>query len=328
MDERVYKIDIETANKHDPAAMMSQEFVNSLSDDKDDKEGRMKTGNTIHKFNYTFDIHKARNNDQLYIYGVASTQDKDRDGETVVMKSLNKAFQKFMRRNPILMYQHNGRNDAVGKVIPEFTGKDGTVYKSQIINNELYIVGQISRAASAADVRTQIEEGILKSFSIGGRARKVQKASQTCVMVSDLQEISIVTIPANDSAMFNVIKSACVGDNCPIQKTESNITEDKSMDKEEIVEIVVKTLTEMKAADDYETLQKKYDALVVDTNTTVVPEVEVEKSLAEQVTELKAEIESMKTTPMSKGIQDGEEKVEKAATDITSIIMTRHYGGN
>ena len=83
----------------------------------------IQSGNRIHEFTYKFDIHKSVANDRLYIYGVASTQDADRDGETVVMKSLDKAFQKFMRQNPVLMYNHNGRNDAVGKVIPEFIGE-------------------------------------------------------------------------------------------------------------------------------------------------------------------------------------------------------------
>lgn len=283
------------------------------------------SGNEIHKFTYEFNIHKAVANDRFYIYGVASTQDEDRDGETVVMKSLERAFQKFMQRNPVLMYNHHGRSDAVGKVIPEFTGEDGTVYKSGIIDNKLYIVGQISQAASAADVRVQIDEGILQSFSIGGRARKVQKAARKCVMVSDLHEISIVPIPANDNAMFTIIKSICIGDNCPVQNTESKVMED-IMDKEDIVEIVVKTLSEIKAAEDYEILQKKYDLLKESKETPVVEE-KVEKSLEDQVKELTATIETMKTTPIEKGVQDGDEKVEKAATDITSMIMTRHYGG-
>lgn len=288
----------------------------------------MKSGNSINEFKYEFEIHKTVSNDRLYIYGVASTSDKDRDGETVVMKSLGKAFQKFMRQNPVLMYNHDGKNDAVGKVIPEFTGVDGTIYKSGIINNKLYIVGQISQADSARDVRTQVEEGVLKSFSIGGRARKVQKASQNCVMVSDLHEISIVPIPANDNAMFNVIKSVCTGDNCPVRKTELiNTEETDNMNPEDVVEIVVKTLSEMKAADDYEMLQKKYDALKEQKAPEVNTEEPVEKSLAEQIVELTATIEEMKKTPVQKGIQDGDAKVEKKGTSITSMIMERHYGG-
>jgi len=122
-----------------------------------------------------------------------------------------------------------------------------------------------------------------------------------------------------------------VGNNCPIKKAESNITEVIDMDKEDIVEIVVKTISEMKAADDYESLQKKYDALV-EKKATAEPEVKepetVEKSLVDQVAELTATIEKMKTTPVQKGIQDGDDVVEKGATDITSMIVNRHYGGN
>jgi len=262
----------------------------------------MESGNIINNFTYTVDIQKSAVGEELFIYGVASTGKEDRDGETVSMESLEKAFQKYMQRNPVLMYNHNGKMDAVGKVVPEHVGEDGTVYKSGVINNELRIVGLISRASSATDVRTQINEGILKSLSIGGRARKIAKSNKRCLLVSELHEISLVPIPANGDAMFDVIKSVCMGDNCPIRKS----METTIMDEVEMV-----------------TLIKAGSA----PEAGVTPEVDVIKALTDQVEALKDELKGMKTTPIQKGIQDGEEPVEKGATDIASIIMARHYGG-
>lgn len=290
----------------------------------------MESGDSVHNFAYSFNISKNIVNDGLYIYGVASTESEDRDGETVSMRSLEKAFEKFMRRSPVLMYNHNGRSDAVGKVVPEFVGEDGTIYKSGIINNELHIVGLISQASSAADVRTQINEEILKSLSIGGKARKIQKGGKRCLIVSDLHEISIVPIPANGDALFHVVKSACVGDSCPINIKTINLQDRDNMEKEEIVTLVKSVFDELKTADDMVELQKKYDALLASKTEQTVeadPEVDMVKSLTDKIEAMQTELDAMKSTPIQKGIQDGEKVVEKSATDITSAIMARHYGG-
>jgi len=294
----------------------------------------MELGSSVHNFAYSFDISKNVTNDRLYIYGVASTQNEDRDGETVSMRSLEKAFVKFMRRNPVLMFNHNGQAAPVGKVVSEFVGEDGVVYKSGIINNELHVVGMISQADSASDVRLQIEERILKSFSIGGRARRVQKGGRNCLLVGDLFEISIVGTPSNSDAMFEVIKSACTGDNCPIntETNKDNPMEVENMEKEEIVTLVKGVVEELKTADDYVELQKKYDALQksqADAEIKVDADLEVDviKTLTGKIDALTTEIAELRGTPIKKGIEDGE-KIEKAApTDITSQIVDRHYGG-
>jgi len=267
----------------------------------------MKTGGKVDQFAYTFEMAKAASSDRLIIYGVASTQVPDRDGETVSMKSLEKAFQKFMRRSPVVLYNHEGNNDAVGKVLPEYVGEDGTVYRSGIIEKKLYVVAEISAAQSASDVRIQINEGILSSFSIGGRARKVQKGAKSCVLVADLHEISVVPIPANEDALFTIVK-ACTGSNCPINKSE-----EISMDKEEVIALVKGAMDESRTASEMETLrqqvrdmsaeaevakaatvelQKKYDALASEEEEQGEPETVV-KGLTDKLDALKAEIEGM-----------------------------------
>lgn len=307
----------------------------------------MESGSKIYNFDYTFEINKAISNDRTYIYGVASTEDKDRDGDTVSMKSLEKAFHKYMQRNPVLMYDHDGQSDAVGKVIPEFTGEDGTVYKSGVINNELHVVGVISQADSIADIRTQIEEGILKALSIGARARRIVEGVKRKLLVADLLEISVVKVPVNDRAMFSVIKSVCIGDNCP---AHDNVIEETTMEKEEIVMLIKGIMDEKATADGMVELQKKYDTLM-ETHTKSGgefvdlqkkydalkaskegedggedPGMDVIKSMTEKLDALRTEIEGMKITPIKKGVQDGEEVPIVKGMDITSAILSRHYG--
>lgn len=304
----------------------------------------MELGGNVEKFEYTFEVNKTVANDRVIIHGVASTGGEDRDGEIVSMESLEKAFHKFLGGNPILLYNHNGNSAAVGKVIPEYTGEDGVVYKSEVRDNKLYIVGQISQAESARDVRTQIEEGILKALSIGGRARKVQKNMQTWLMISDLHEISVVPCAANQDAMFSVIKS-CMGANCPIPNKHTEETD--IMDKDEVIALIkgamdeTRTESEMeglrqqvrdmtaegdvaKAA--YVDLQKKYDALVEGTNVETETPEDVNKALTAKLDAMAEEIQKMRTTPIQKGAQDGD-LITKGGTDITSMIVNRHYGG-
>jgi HK97 family phage prohead protease len=211
----------------------------------------------LKKFRYEFEIHKAVASNRLIVYGVASTQTQDRDGETVSMKSLDKAFQRYMRRSPVILYNHSGDHDAVGKVIPEFMGEDGTIYKSGIVDNKLYVVAEISTAQSASDVRIQINEGILSSFSIGGRARRVRKNAQTTVMIADLYEISIVPIPANEETLFSVVHKSCVGSNCPVDK--SHIMEVNTMEKEEIITLIKGVLDESRTESEMTELRQHED---------------------------------------------------------------------
>ena len=102
------------------------------------------------------------------------------------------------------------------------------------------------------------------------------------------------------------------------------------MEQEEIVTLIKSVMEETKTADDFAVLQKKYDALLASTEQSVetpAPETDVNKSLSDKVDALTAELKEMRTTPIQKGVQDGEVIVEKNATDITSIIMANHYGG-
>lgn len=296
----------------------------------------MKIGSDVlKKFNYNFNIEKTLTNDRLIIYGVASTSDVDRDGERMSMASLEKAFGKYMRKNPVIFYNHKSGSDAVGKVIPTYTGEDGTIYKSGFKDNKLFVVGEMSQADSAGDVRTQVEEGILKTFSVAGRARSVKKSDYTCLHVSDLREISITPLPSNEEAMFSVIKNACVGEQCQ-KNTELNINQEESKTMEqEIIELIEKKFSEQKgieaanaASVAYEDLKKKYEALVAE-KVEVEPEGDVEKSLTEQVAELTATIEAMKSTGIQKGVQDGEviEKGAKEPDTIAGQMIAKYYSG-
>lgn len=251
------------------------------------------------EFKYTFNINKSISEDKdLYIYGVASNDSPDRDDEVVDLGSLETSFKSFLATNPVLMYNHDLNSPAVGKIVSEFIGKDKTVYKSGIIGNELRIVAKVSETADL--VRKQVKEGILRSFSVGGSANYSKKAGKTILKFTDLHEVSIVSIPANKDSIFRIVKNICVGEHCPTKINKEN-------DNMDIQEIVNAVKADLKA----ETEEKS-----------------VIKGLNEKITNLESEITELKSKTVKKGVQE-ESPAKQLETDITSILIARHYtGGN
>jgi chromosome segregation ATPase len=92
-----------------------------------------------------------------------------------------------------------------------------------------FIVAKISNAPDTESIRKKITEGIIKGFSVGGRAKRVKEYSHELgkdinrVITKRISEISIVDLPANPDSFFNVLKSACIGDQCKIESEEMDI---------------------------------------------------------------------------------------------------------
>lgn len=288
----------------------------------------MEIGGTVNEFEYIIDITKiVGNDDDLIIVGAVSDASEDLDGEIVDQNSLRKAWDQYLK-NPVVRLMHDSKIGAIGRVIPEYTDSKGVIHKTGFKGGIPYIVAKISQAADLESVRTKIKEGLYSGLSIGGKARTVRKDGKVTLMIKSLLEISIVDIPSNKNSLFTVVKAACTGDNCPINK-ESNISKEESniMEQNEIIEIVTKTIKEMREAEELSALRKDYEALKADvaksaevkTEVKVDDQENVEKSLKDQVAELTATIEKMQTTGVSKGISDGE-KVEKGNVEPASLI--------
>ena len=289
-------------------------------------DDNVEVGNEINKFNYIMDFKKLTGHDgddDLYIAGVASDDTQDLDGEYMDMSSLRKAWTRYLK-TPIIRFQHDAKIGAIGRVVEKFTESDGTEHVTNFSQDVPYIVAKISNAPDLESVRMKIREGIYTGLSIGGRAKVVVKGGKRTLFVKDLLEISVVDRASNMGSFFNVLKKACEGTECELNKSK----EDINMESQEIVDIVVKTMTEMKAAEDYEQLQKKYDELTaqVTSEPELEPETDVVKALTEQVEALTAEIAEMKTTPVTKGVQDGDVPAEAPKTDVMSMVLKNHYG--
>lgn len=177
-------------------------------------------------FEYILNLQKIEEDAEKYLIvaGIATTETRDHDNEIVDLGSVRDVWKSYME-NPVVRYFHgkDRRNpDAVGMVVPEHTDSNGKTWKTEMTDDGPFIVAKISNAPDTESIRTKISEGIIKGFSIGGRAKRVKEYSHELgkdinrVLTQRISEISIVDLPANPDSYFNVLKSACVGDQCKI----------------------------------------------------------------------------------------------------------------
>jgi len=138
----------------------------------------------------------SKGKDTITVTGMASTSDIDRVGDVIVPDAWTKGGLDNYTKNPIILFNHN-YNNPIGK---------GTEFK--VTDKGLEITAEISKADPR--VATLVEQGILKTFSVGFRVKDADYLEETGglkITDAELIEVSIVSIPANQSAVFEVVKS-------------------------------------------------------------------------------------------------------------------------
>ena len=133
--------------------------------------------------------------DNIVIEGMASTDDVDRMGDVIVPAAWNKGLKNF-KANPVILFNHNYDNP-IGKA----TG-------IKIEENGLYIKAKISKTAEK--IGGLIKEGVLGAFSVGFRVKDAEWDDETDglkITDAELLEVSVVSVPANQAAVFSVSKS-------------------------------------------------------------------------------------------------------------------------
>lgn len=138
----------------------------------------------------------SKGKDTITVTGMASTSDIDRVGDVIVPDAWTKGGLDNYTKNPIILFNHN-YNNPIGK---------GTEFK--VTDKGLEITAEISKADPR--VAILVEQGILKTFSVGFRVKDADYMEETGglkITDAELIEVSIVSIPANQSAVFEVVKS-------------------------------------------------------------------------------------------------------------------------
>ena len=149
----------------------------------------------------------------MVIGGPASVELIDREGHLITTQALDRAFQKFMgnQRTRNVMVLHS--DVQVGWALPAYISKGGMIYKSGVGDNGLFFICELRDDTSIAKkVSDQINQGLLKSYSIAGSATKVQnmKKGMTPYMQVDEMELAEVTVcekGVNQGASFDILKA-------------------------------------------------------------------------------------------------------------------------
>ena len=154
------------------------------------------------------------------IYGKASSAAVDRQNTVVDQKSLSKALRTYIRNNGKLFYNHNWAVP-IGRAVSGKVLEDGAYIKAVIgrgfpvpVRSMAGVFDGSAITMNVDDIWNLIQQRLASSFSIGFRADeepgeigKEGKRAPARLLVTDLIETSVVSIPANPEAEFAVTKA-------------------------------------------------------------------------------------------------------------------------
>jgi len=137
------------------------------------------------------------------IKGFASTGHKDRARDVISNEALKEAVDDLVQPGANTVFLNHDTTIPIGRVL-----------KTSIKNNGIFVEIMISEAKDVDDIWTKIKEGVLNSFSIRLRPKKVEvvenqetgQIEQFNILSMELFEVSVVGIPCNAKcAITNVI---------------------------------------------------------------------------------------------------------------------------
>ncbi len=218
------------------------------------------------------------------IEGYASTDAIDRVGDRIWPEAFREGLANYLR-NPILLYNHD-----LDKPI-------GRILELDILPDGLYIKARIAKGTPLADeVWTLIQQGVLNALSICTTSDiigEVDAEGINNINRWDLAEISVVTVPANQDAIFSIVKildleededgfpqgdlSVLDGSDCSDDEQPIPTKEKKILTKKEDTE-----LTE----DRIKTLEGNLENLT-ETMESIKEEVKVAQDLRQEMSSLK-----------------------------------------
>ena len=152
--------------------------------------------NKIFNLTSTFKT-QAQDDGSVMIRGMASTADFDRAGDSISVEAWQKGGLKNFEKNPIILFNHD-YDKPIGRATGLKAGPNG-----------LELECKISKSAPA-NVAELVKDGVLGAFSVGFRVKDADYIKETDgLMIKDAElfEVSVVSVPCNQSATFSLAKS-------------------------------------------------------------------------------------------------------------------------
>jgi len=138
----------------------------------------------------------SEDNGVLRIKGYASTSDTDRAGDVVLPSAWSSTGLDNFKLNPIILFNHN-YNKPIGRAV-----------ELEIDAKGLLITCEISSAAG--EIKALIKDGVLTTFSVGFMIKQADYNETTdgyIIKEAELYEVSVVSVPCNQGAVFSISKS-------------------------------------------------------------------------------------------------------------------------
>jgi len=131
------------------------------------------------------------------IKGYASTNHSDRAGDSIDHDAWTKngGLENF-KGNPIILFNH------------DYNRPIGRATSLEVTDKGLELGARISK--SAGEVKDLIKDGVLGAFSVGFRVKDADYMKETDgyqIKDAELFEVSVVSVPCNQAAMFSIAKS-------------------------------------------------------------------------------------------------------------------------
>ena len=149
-------------------------------------------------FNLTSTFKALENDDgSVMIRGMASTADFDRAGDSISAEAWQKGGLKNFEKNPIILFNHD-YDRPIGRATGMKAGPSGLELECKISKN------------APGNVAELVKDGVLGAFSVGFRVKDADYIKETdgfMIKDAELFEVSVVSVPCNQSATFSLAKS-------------------------------------------------------------------------------------------------------------------------
>lgn len=147
------------------------------------------------------DIAKDNEDESIIIKGYPTTPDIDRTNDIIESLAFSDSIDTYTKASGSIFFNHDW-NEPVGKILSYIPPDE---------NNSFLITAKIYPDINEK-VYKMVKYGVVKSFSVGFFIKdyveqKINGKNITIIKDADLIDISIVTVPANPNANFEMVKS-------------------------------------------------------------------------------------------------------------------------
>lgn len=245
---------------------------------------------------------------ELEIAGKASSPAVDRARDVILAEAWAKGGVDNYRKNPILLFNHD-YNEPIGKVTHLELNEEG-----------LSVKGVVFEGTKAY---TLIQKGVLKTFSVGFLIKDADYNRATDGLIikdAELLEISVVSVPCNQEATFEVAKSYSNQEFEDLKEKFGKDTDkgalassENKMDEDTVNELIAKAMASAKGAGEELTEAKV---------ASIVASVLAEKDAADKAKVKAAEEEEVKFKAIEDRVRTslGASEAEKIEAAVKSAL--------